>query len=165
MIKSWGREGQSKASVIGDVFQPPYDYNSFHHIFLSLVLGLNLFWFCLYASFILCATDPGQEVGNTRLTRAIILAKLLLVICKRRRPAACLKVRASKQQWKKPNCCCFLQPHSCCFHTDCSTQRTMRPGPDPDIKRERNKQQNSWWKLLGWIIPMYSKCKWAVGHT
>lgn len=33
----------------------------------------------------LCSTDLGQEVGNTRLTRAVVLAKLLLVICESRK--------------------------------------------------------------------------------
>lgn len=117
-----------------------------------------------------CSTDLRQEVGNTRLTRAIIFTKLLLVVCKKDKPTGntfkgedkC--ITENKQNNQKAPKVCFLQSSSCCFHTVCNTE-AMSPGLDPTIKSERNTQQNSWCKQLGWILRMYMQIFWVNVHA
>lgn len=108
-----------------------------------MILRLHVSFYCQEQQ--LCATDLGQEVGNTRLTRAIILAKLLLVICKKRKPTARLKVTKLKCGKTPPtvfaSCC-----HTAAAFTLTATHRdVMSPGLDPkNQKWDKSKHHNSW---------------------
>lgn len=103
-----------------------------------------------------CPTDLRQEVGNTRLTRAIIFAKLLLVVCKKEKPTGNTFRGEGKCITKKKTQKILLSAvkQLLLSHRPQHTE-VMRPGRDPTIKSERNKQQDSWCKQLGWIQRMY----------
>lgn len=86
-------------------------------------LRIQILFYCWEKQ--VCPTDLRQEVGNTRLTRAIIFAKLLLVVCKKEKPTGNTFRGEDKciTKKKKPKRFCFLQSSSCCFQTDRNTQK------------------------------------------
>lgn len=51
------------------------------------------------------------------------------------------------------------------FTLTATHREVMRPGLDPTVKSERNKQQNSWCKQLGWILRMYMQIFWVSVHA